>query len=216
MTADKGPQITAVSWTFGGVATIVVIVRLYTRLLLTHKGGWDDVFIVLSLLSAIVCSGLAQVGVHYGLGQHMADIVDAEWRIEAYKYTVIAPNFSMVSTTTGKLSVVVFLLRLMGQTATPAKRWFLYIFSAISVAWNVLAIIAIMGFCRPPQKIWRPEVEGSCFSLEFQLVAGISQASFNAFADLTLAIFPILIFWNIQLPWKMKVGVLAVTSAGVL
>lgn len=127
-------------------------------------------------LSAVVCSGLAQTGVHYGLGKHMADISNGEWKIEAFKYTVIAPNFSMVSTTTGKLSVAVFLLRLMGQTASPAKRWFLYIFSVISIAWNVLAIIAIMGYCRPAEKIWRPEVPGSCFSLKFQLIAGISQA----------------------------------------
>ncbi|GLA52313.1 hypothetical protein AnigIFM63604_009162 [Aspergillus niger] len=216
MPADKGPQITAVSWSFGGVAIIVVTIRLYTRLILTRKTGWDDFFIVLSLLSAIVCSGLAQTGVHYGLGKHMADISNAEWKIEAFKYTVIAPNFSMVSTTTGKLSVAVFLLRLMGQTASPAKRWFLYIFSVISVAWNVLAIVAIMGYCRPAEKIWRPEVPGSCFSLKFQLIAGISQASFNAFADLTLALFPIIIFWSVQLPWKMKLGVIAVMGAGIL
>ncbi|SPB42826.1 unnamed protein product [Aspergillus niger] len=237
MPADKGPQITAVSWSFGGVAIIVVTIRLYTRLILTRKAGWDDFFIVLSLvsypcksllyntsanpdgawmqLSAIVCSGLAQTGVHYGLGKHMADISNAEWKIEAFKYTVIAPNFSMVSTTTGKLSVAVFLLRLMGQTASPAKRWFLYIFSIISVAWNVLAIVAIMGYCRPAEKIWRPEVPGSCFSLKFQLIAGISQASFNAFADLTLALFPIIIFWSVQLPWKMKLGVIAVMGAGI-
>ncbi|RAK99541.1 uncharacterized protein BO80DRAFT_323005, partial [Aspergillus ibericus CBS 121593] len=216
MSADKGTQITAVSWSFGSMAIIVVGIRLYTRLLLTRKAGWDDFFILLSLLSAIVCSGLAQTGVHYGLGKHMSDIPNAEWRIEAYKYTVIAPNFSMVSTTTGKLSVAVFLLRLMGQAATPAKRWFLYIFSLISIAWNVLAFVAIMGFCRPPEKIWRPEVPGSCFSVEFQLVAGISQASFNAFADLTLALFPIIIFWSVQLPWRMKVGVIAVMGAGIL
>ncbi|GAT19219.1 hypothetical protein RIB2604_00401520 [Aspergillus luchuensis] len=146
----------------------------------------------------------------------MADISNGEWKIEAFKYTVIAPNFSMVSTTTGKLSVAVFLLRLMGQTASPAKRWFLYIFSVISIAWNVLAIIAIMGYCRPAEKIWRPEVPGSCFSLKFQLIAGISQASFNAFADLTLALFPVIIFWSVQLPWKMKLGVIAVMGAGIL
>ncbi|GKZ22952.1 hypothetical protein AbraCBS73388_009138 [Aspergillus brasiliensis] len=216
MPADKGPQITAVSWSFGSVSIIVVAIRLYTRLILTRKAGWDDFFIVLSLLSAIVCSGLAQTGVHYGLGKHMADIPNAEWKIEAFKYTVIAPNFSMVSTTTGKLSVAVFLLRLMGKTASPAKRWFLYIFSVISIAWNVLAIVAIMGYCRPAEKIWRPEVPGSCFSLKFQLIAGISQASFNAFADLTLALFPIIIFWSVQLPWKMKLGVIGVMGAGIL
>lgn len=51
MPDDKGPQITAVSWSFGSVAIIVVAIRLYTRLILTRKAGWDDFFIVLSLVS---------------------------------------------------------------------------------------------------------------------------------------------------------------------
>lgn len=117
-----------------------------------------------------------QVGVSYGLGLHMNDIPDPESQIQAYKYTVIAPNFSVVSTTTGKISVAIFLLRLMGPTASAWRRWFLYILTVISIGMNVLAIIVIMGFCRPPEKIWRPETPGSCFSLQLQLVCGTAQA----------------------------------------
>ena len=107
---------------------------------------------------------------------HMTDIPDPESRIQAYKYTVIAPNFSVVSTTTGKISVAIFLLRLMGPTASAWRRWFLYILTVISIGMNILAIIVIIGFCRPPEKIWRPETPGSCFSLQLQLVAGTAQA----------------------------------------
>lgn len=209
-------SITAVSWVFGSLALVVVGMRLYTRLVALRRAGWDDFFIALSLLSALVCSGLVQVAVNYGLGRHANEITDPYRQMQAFKYTVIAPNFSIVSTTTGKISATIFLLRLMGQSATLARRWFLYILMVLSVAWNTLCIIAIIGFCRPAERIWNPKAEGSCFSLQFQLVAGTSQAAFNAFNDLALAIFPAYIFWRIQLALKMKVAIVAVMGAGVL
>ncbi|KAI9046000.1 uncharacterized protein KD926_005945 [Aspergillus affinis] len=213
--ADHRKSLTGVSWAFASVSIIVVAIRVYTRALYTRRAGWDDFFIALSLISALVCSALVQVGVSYGLGMHATDITDPEAKIQAFKYTVIAPNFSMVSTTTGKISVVIFLLRLMGPTASAWRRWFLYILTVVSIGMNILAVIVVMGFCRPAEKIWRPETPGSCFSLQLQLVAGTAQASYNAFSDLALAIFPVFVFWKVQLAMRLKVAVIAVMGAGV-
>lgn len=151
--SERGVNITAVSWCFGGVALVVVGVRLYTHVVALRRAGWDDFFIALSLANAVVCSSLVQVGVSYGLGRHLSDIPNAYQQLQAIKYTVIAPNFSVVSTTTGKMSVTIFLLRLMGQSASAPQRWFLYILMTVSIAWNVLAIVVIIGFCRPPERI---------------------------------------------------------------
>ena len=40
-----------ISWVFGGIATVIVGARLYTRGCLTHWMGWDDAFIVFALVS---------------------------------------------------------------------------------------------------------------------------------------------------------------------
>ncbi|RDW74244.1 uncharacterized protein DSM5745_06906 [Aspergillus mulundensis] len=96
MVQDQSLSIVAVSWTLGSLCIVIVGVRLYTRTFVTRQLGWDDFFIALSLLSAIVCSALAQVAVYYGLGMHTSDISDPDHRVQAAKYTVIAPNFSVV------------------------------------------------------------------------------------------------------------------------
>lgn len=169
---------------------------------------------------------------------HTGNISNPGHRTQAAKYTVIAPNFSVVSTTTEKISVAIFLLRLMGRSATPWQCWYLYILTAVSIIWNVFAIIAIIGFCRPPKKIWLPETPGSCFSLNSQLVVGTSQAgkqpgpfekreherhaaltlplAFNAFADLSLAVFPVWIFRKVQLARYKKIGIIMILGAGIL
>ncbi|KAL4953942.1 hypothetical protein BDW69DRAFT_183996 [Aspergillus filifer] len=215
MVPDQSTSIVGVSWSLGSISIILVALRLYSRILLTGRRGWDDFFVAFALANAIICSALAQVGVSYGLGKHMADITDPIDQENALKYTVIAPNFSVVSTTTGKISVSIFLLRLMGQSAKCWQRWFLYILNSISIVWNALAIVAIIGFCRPAKKIWHPETPGSCFSLGLQLAVGISQAAFNAVADLSLAIFPVFIFQKVQLHVFKKIGIVGILGAGV-
>ena len=112
---------------------------------------------------------------------HLLEIPNPEDRIKAFKYTVIAPNFSVVSTTTGKISIVIFLLRLLGPASTSFQRWFLYALTFVSICMNILAIVVIMGFCIPAEKIWRPETPGSCMSPTLQLVAGMAQASMFIF-----------------------------------
>ncbi|KAL3431491.1 hypothetical protein BDV09DRAFT_188318 [Aspergillus tetrazonus] len=202
MAADERVSITAVSW------TLVTLCR-----------GWDDLFVTIALVpkeNAIICSALTQIAVSHGLGKHEADIPDPNDRINAAKYTTIAPNFSVISTVTGKISVVIFLLRLLTLSVKPWQRWFLHSLTLASIAWNTLGIVAIIGYCRPTRKIRLPETDGSCMSSRFQLVAGISQSAFNAFADWALALFPAILFRKVQLPFLKKVVVIAVLGAGVL
>lgn len=47
---NQGPRIAVVSWTLAAVAILFVAARLYTRLFITRKPGWDDAFIFFSLV----------------------------------------------------------------------------------------------------------------------------------------------------------------------
>lgn len=123
-----------------------------------------------------MCSALVQTGTRYGLGTHLYDISDPQYRINSIKYTTLAPPFSVVSTTTGKISIVLFLFRLMGMATTKGKKWFLYILTILSVILNVFCIIVLIGFCMPAERIWDRTVPGHCMSLELQLVVGLLQA----------------------------------------
>ncbi|PLN86958.1 hypothetical protein BDW42DRAFT_198408 [Aspergillus taichungensis] len=203
----KAVAITAVSWSFGSVAIPVVGVRLYTRTFVLRRAGWDDFFIALSLASAVVCSSLAQVGVYYGLGRHMNDIQNLDWRMKAFKYTVIAPNFSVVSTTAGKISVTVLLLRLMGQAATLPRRWFLYILMVLSFnAFNDLALAVFPAFIfwrvhlRTKMKIAIIAVMGAgILAAAATLVKCVLLKNLPAHADITSSWADITIWYTIEM-----------------
>lgn len=104
---------------------------------------------------------------------HLLEILDQDYRTIAFKYTIIAPNFSVMNTTTGTISVVLFLLRLMGQAATKTKRTFLYVSTIVSIIVNVMYIVVLMGLCIPAEKIWNSSTPGHCMSLMTQLAIGL-------------------------------------------
>ncbi|KAJ5209351.1 hypothetical protein N7449_003730 [Penicillium cf. viridicatum] len=90
-----------------------------------------------------------------------------------------------------------------------------------SFAWGVIPgkLLVFSSIFYPPERrwrIWNPKVDGSCFSLNFQLLVGTSQAAFNAFNDLALAVFLAYILWHVQLAFKMKVAIISVMGAGIL
>lgn len=165
---------------------------------------------------------------------HLLEILNQDDRTIAFKYTIIAPKFSVMNTTAGKISVVLFLLRLMGQAVTKTKRTFLYVSTIVSIIVNVMYIVVLMGLCIPAEKIWNSSTPGHCMSLMTQLAIGLIQAceipsflypyetsanycwiAYNTFTDLTLAIFPVFIFSNVQLPVRANLTIIGVMGAGV-
>ena len=50
---NEGPTLVIVSWCFTALAIIAVVARLFGRSVLTHNVGRDDVFILISIVSAL-------------------------------------------------------------------------------------------------------------------------------------------------------------------
>ncbi|KAI1078791.1 hypothetical protein F5B20DRAFT_581826 [Whalleya microplaca] len=204
-----------VSWTFGGIIITLSIVRIWGRTSVINQAGWDDLFMCLATAFAIGCSALVTVGASYGLGKHLDSIDGPKNKANAIKYTVIAPALSIISSTFGKLSILVFLVRLMGVAA---KRWqliFLWTLCALMVALNVLAIVVTTGYCFPARRMWDSTVPGTCMELKTQLYCGTTQAAYNALMDLLVAAFPPVIIAKLNMNRKMKIGLCGLMGGGV-
>ncbi|KAI1173156.1 hypothetical protein F4777DRAFT_581278 [Nemania sp. FL0916] len=195
-----------VSWVLTSIVIVLVTARIVGRTLVTRQTGWDDFFIILGALSALTCSALVTVGVSYGLGRHQADIKDPNDLSEAIKYTIIAPALSIISSTSSKISILIFLVRLMGMSAKNWHLWLLWGLCLALIALNVLAIVLVVGYCNPPQKQWQPWLPGTCFQPEFQRWVGFIQSGYNALMDIIVAVFPALFITKLNIQRRMKVG----------
>jgi hypothetical protein len=104
------------------------------------------------------------IGTSYGIGMHTVDIEDPNNLVQAIKYTIIAPAISLFASVLAKVSVVIFLMRLLGSAATMAHKVILYGATVIMIAANVFGVIIILGHCMPAQKTWLPSTPGTCMS----------------------------------------------------
>jgi hypothetical protein len=185
---DYVTQIRAVSWTLGAIIVCMSAARLWVRFKILNQPNWDDLCNVLAtvcypqiLLSfnfktakrkyqafAITCTALATVGTYYGLGRSMASIPDPKHLSEAIKYTLILTDVFLVSIIFGKLSALIFLVRLMGLAAPRWQIVTVWIVCGIMVILNAVGVAITIGFCYPAAKQWDQSIEGSCMSPQFR------------------------------------------------
>ncbi|KAF2123876.1 hypothetical protein P153DRAFT_303213 [Dothidotthia symphoricarpi CBS 119687] len=209
-------QLDQVSWSLCGLAIFAVSARCYCRICVLRKFGWDDGFMVVALGFGLCMSVLVSVAVQYGYGLHVADITDTYRREQALKYVYIAPAPCILSSTAAKISMVFFLLRLLGHSATKRHRWVLYIVTGIRVALNVFIIPIIVGQCSPIEKSWKPWVPGKCLDSSWLNIGGRLQAIWNAVVDLVTAIIPVYMVWKLQLKTSTKWGLSSLMGGGIL
>ena len=127
--------------------------------------------------------------------------------------TTIASVPSILAAAWSKTSFAVTLYRLVTRRWQRACLWFLGI--TLNVFMTLLALLSFLR-CVPPQKVWRPYLEGSCMSVNVYLRYGIFSGTYSAVVDLMLAVAPWPIVWKTTLQTKEKIGVGVAMSMGIL
>ncbi|CAO1602659.1 hypothetical protein XANCAGTX0491_006263 [Xanthoria calcicola] len=109
------------------VATIVVALRLFTRLRLTRSPGWDDWIMLATFASAVIGTTMNLVGLNYGIGRHVY-YLQPDDAVLATKLYWLSGAFVITALTTGKVSVAFLILRLS------ITKWHFYLLHAINIS----------------------------------------------------------------------------------
>ena len=85
----------------------------------------------------------------------------------ALQFTYLARPWLMVGTTLAQISVCFFFLRTLGRR----RPWnvFLGMLIMLLALVNLAFALASNLMCRPLEKLWEPDVEGQCFTMEAEL-----------------------------------------------
>ncbi|XP_014560529.1 hypothetical protein COCVIDRAFT_34486 [Bipolaris victoriae FI3] len=145
--------------------------QAFSRVKLVHVVGWDDLFILLSLISSIVASSFVHYGVVLGFGQHTAVVVAQSGNDRLFKSAMIQilgyPVFSLPN-----ISITILVCQIL--SSSPRQTIALYSMS-------------ILQFC-----------------------------AYTPFTDVVLAVVPACTFWNLQMAWSTKIGLIAMMSMAML
>ncbi|OKL59022.1 hypothetical protein UA08_05540 [Talaromyces atroroseus] len=216
MTNDYRPTLLAVGWTLAALATIAVACRIYCRTVLTNRRGWEDVIMGFAWAGAIATTVLVTLSTRYGFGLHFDEIENPVKQSLATKYTLIPPAISLLSAGAAKISIVMFLVRILGSSVEISYKLVLYIPSIIMIGANVFAMVVLLGYCTPPEKAWIPSIPGHCMSAATLDIGGRAVTVYNAAMDLLCAIFPVFMVWRLNMKTRTKWGLAIVMSGGIV
>nr|KMM63861.1 hypothetical protein CPAG_00215 [Coccidioides posadasii RMSCC 3488] len=210
---NRGNAITIIMWVEFSIALVLILSRIFSRARLNRSWGWDDTFMCFAMVNATAQSVLLTLSVSHGTGRHEYYLIEYD-RMLANKFNWISQGLHVMSTNWGKVSVTLFLLRMVDRAKEQRKAF--YGGMVLLTIVNVLCIYSLYRQCDPTPLLWDSSVEGTCWNPSIQRSYAIFQGSFSAFSDLLLAIYPIFILWKSRTELKLKIGLGCVTALGIV
>ncbi|KAI9669920.1 MAG: hypothetical protein M1831_006956 [Alyxoria varia] len=204
--------ILGVTWALTVTATLLVGLRLLTRLKIKKFAGYDDVAIVWSLFLVLVTAAIYTYASTLGLGRHQ-DQLTAEEALYSQKWYYICSVILDQIYAWPKLSVVILLHRIF--TPKPVT---LSIFYSLTIGLIIYTIILSpfeLTRCDPIEGLWNPEVEAECWSPKKFADFCIPTGPWSAFLDFLFALYPVKVFWSLEMSVKRKIGLSVLMGLGV-
>ncbi|WPH03301.1 Hypothetical protein R9X50_00617800 [Acrodontium crateriforme] len=193
------------------IAILFVGLRLYVRMFMVKLLGWDDLWNVLALATALATWGLVEVALNHGIGRHIAYLEPASFSY-GVKMLRVGEFMLIMTTVSAKVSIALFLKRLF--LTSKVWKWFLWIYIAFNSITSTLDAALIFPQCTPVEYNWNKGIKGHCWSNDAINAVGITQGTIAAATDFILSILPLVFLWTIQIPWKVKIGIWCVMAIG--
>ncbi|KAL8915510.1 MAG: hypothetical protein Q9171_000075 [Xanthocarpia ochracea] len=231
---NLGPTIISINIVVFVASTLVVIIRIYTRLCLTKNFGWDDAFMVLTQVYRIICPRLLQddrwtdvfqllnicgmgfvaAEISNGLGRKRFYLAPGSYK-KFLKYDYLDWVQVFLTLMLSKISICLFLLRLSNFRRI---RLGLHAMNIFLVTSHIPLTFLVIFQCSPISKYWRNPLDGPgrCFSKATVETIIIIQGISSIVSDFIFAGFPIILLWNVQLSKRTKVGLCLLMGLGVI
>ena len=185
----------AMFWTEVPIAMAFVAMRIYSRLKL-HNTGYDDWMMVITLVGSpptdsktvrlltasqilfIPTAIAATFWIYHGGGRHLYYLAP-EQRVYVIKVGWVVQPFNIMAQATGKASVALLILRLLGPLSF-WRRWFLYVSTVLTLVFGVLTCIFTFVQCDPARTLWEGPArhpDAKCWNPKSQLDFSIFDAS---------------------------------------
>ncbi|KAL8661876.1 MAG: hypothetical protein Q9168_008339, partial [Polycauliona sp. 1 TL-2023] len=201
---NTGRSILIITWLFTGISTVVVGLKVWTRLKIIRNFGADDYLTILALLLLLAFAPLITVSVHRGLGRYVY-YLDAESGIQASKLAVLSNPLIFLASAWPNISVAISIDRIL--VPTRGQQGVLYGIPILQCIFALICSIITYTSSAPLEGLWNPFIQAK--RVPPSIVQGIlyCNGALSAFTHIFLAVVPIFGLWRIRIKTKTKVGV---------
>ncbi|KAF2401143.1 hypothetical protein EJ06DRAFT_555763 [Trichodelitschia bisporula] len=215
-----GSDVIIVTAILMAITYVVVGFRLYARMVLAKNAGIDDALIIFNLIPMTgVGVGVILAMLKYGFNRHVWDSPTSVL-IQARKITIAIEAMYVISTTTTKISILLFYRRLVAGTISTAFLYATYITMASVLLSSLFFFFTLFAICRPMSTYWMQadwfwyaahEKEFQCMAEDKLLVAS---AVISALQDFVTCGLPTVLFWKLRVPMRQKIALAGIFAVG--
>ncbi|KAF6825413.1 hypothetical protein CPLU01_10293 [Colletotrichum plurivorum] len=205
---DAGPALSAfvTSIVFTSLSFIIVVLRLYTRIVVVGNVGVDDYLIPAALAASIGFCVVVMHQIKYGLGMPIATISEENLIkfLQCLWATIPTYNLALLFC---KLSIIFSYLRVFKVATTQKVCKTMLAILAVYGAWTVFGSVFM---CVPVSAFWN-DGTGKCMD---RLAFWFSNAALNIATDIVIFAIPIPLIRSLQISRKQKIALIMVFAVG--
>ncbi|KAJ5810743.1 uncharacterized protein N7503_002961 [Penicillium pulvis] len=209
---DGGPALEKGVWAAVCIAAVIVILRIFAKFKI-KRFNVDDVLMIIAEILAIVACVFLTLSVDHGFGAKLGDPFTHDTSL-VLKYIAIQVPIVTLSTTIARSAFIIYLLGILGTN----KHYQIALWTvlAIQLAGNIASAVLPLSICRNVNILWDPTVKTTCGDLVAVINFAYFSNTFNSATDLFLALFPTVVFWNLNLKLRIKISLIVLLSLGIV
>ncbi|PNS13912.1 hypothetical protein CAC42_1403 [Sphaceloma murrayae] len=198
----------------GGLALLVVILRIYVRQVMLRFTGADDIAMIFAMFFGVAVFICFVGETQHGLGRHTSLLTPtdlqnfAQWSF--YHNLLILAGICLA-----KISICLLLIRLVKHRGYVWFLWGLLIFLAL---YHIACELTIVLACIPTRAMWdfSARATARCISTPTFTALGVVNSSLNILTDVLLAVLPIPVILAMQLNKRTKFALSFVMLLGFI
>ncbi|OAL54846.1 hypothetical protein IQ07DRAFT_596303 [Pyrenochaeta sp. DS3sAY3a] len=210
---SRQTEVLVVAWVMTGLAICTVAFKLFARVKVVKIIGWDDFFIILSLVCSILASAFVHYGVTLGFGRH-TEIVAAEYGMERLFRTAKFQMLGYPAFSFPNIAIAILVTQLLDPN--PRRTLLIHSMCILQVVFAAITVTLAFAQCRPTSKLWEKTLPGSCWDPNVLNYFSYWFCAYTTLTDVVLAVVPVHAFWKLQMPRATKVGVCGLMSLTML
>ena len=192
------------------IATILTLIRVYTKIYLIRSPGWEDWTAVIGWMGLMIWGALCIASDRYGSGRHLWDVKGVDFTMDL-KITYVREILYGPIIFAVKLAILLLFLRVF----QPIRRTYIALHLLL---WGNLLIYTAGTFleifqCSPIRKKWYPAWPGQCVD---QRALQLASSAVNIASDISILVLPIMSVWDLNTTRKRKAGLFLVFGFGIL
>ncbi|KAK1993530.1 hypothetical protein LX36DRAFT_642928 [Colletotrichum falcatum] len=199
------------------LSIMCVAFRMHVRMKVVRSMGWDDFFVVLSLLSITTGSVGVCIATKFGLGRHIYTL--SAYEVQNYLRTFYVANASyQMSTAFIKISLLFQYLRIYDQPSFMRRACICAL--VFIILWAIPFTVLSWFPCYPVRAYWDwavPATRWAYGSLDPKIfsVTYESHAAVNIALDMLVLVLPVPLYFQSSMPLKSRLGLLALLTMGI-